>query len=306
MKTTPCTKCHNKESVFYRPYSGERLCSVCFINSIKEKIQNSINAYKMLEHDSRIAVGVSGGKDSLTLLHILKQIEDETHGSEIIAILIDEGLEGYRNEAKRIVEKTCHDLQIELITLSFKKLFNLTIDDFALKNRKLSICSYCGVLRRRALNEGAKQVNADRLATGHNLDDMAQSALLNLLRGDVNKMQSLHPGGFFKKGFVRRIKPLCEIPEKETAFYSLLQNFDFQSYNCSYAHEAMRNDVRDWILEMEEKRPGSIHTIFQTSLKLIPKKMDKKQDICEKCGEPASSNLCRVCQMLEDYFSINS
>ncbi|MBN1682174.1 TIGR00269 family protein [Candidatus Bathyarchaeota archaeon] len=306
MKIKPCTKCHSKESVFYRPYSGERLCSNCFITSIKDKVQNAINVYGMLEHNNRIAIGVSGGKDSLTLLHVLKQIEDETHGSEIIAIFIDEGLEGYRNEAEKIVNQTCQDLKIELIKLSFKKLFNLTIDDFAKKNRKLSICSYCGVLRRRALNEGAKQVNADRLATGHNLDDMAQSALLNLLRGDLSKMQSLFPGGFYKKGFVRRIKPLCEVPEKETTFYSLLQNFEFQSYKCSYAHEAMRNDVRDWILEMEEKRPGTTHTIFQTSLKLIPKKIDKKQNICEKCSEPTSSNLCKVCQMIEDYFKINS
>jgi cytoplasmic tRNA 2-thiolation protein 1 len=306
MQALPCTKCHNRQSIFFRPYSGEKLCSQCFQSSLIERTQKAINTYKMLEHDSRIAVGVSGGKDSLTLLHILKQIEVHTHGSEIIAITIDEGIKDYRNEALEIVEKTCKNLDVELVKLSFKDLFNLTIDEFAKKNRELSICGYCGVLRRRALNEGAKGVAADRLATGHTLDDMAQSALLNLLRGDLSKMQSLYPGGVSQKGFVQRIKPICEIPEKETTFYAFLQQFDFQSYQCVYSEEAMRNDVRNWLIDMEERRPGTVFTCFHTALKLIPTKIDKKQLTCQKCGEPSSNKYCRVCQMIEEYEKTNS
>jgi len=305
MQTSTCTKCHNKYSIYYRPYSGERLCSQCFQISLKERVQKTINNYHMLEHKDRIAVGISGGKDSLTLLHLLNQIEDQTHGSEIIAITVDEGIVNYRDEAILIVEKTCKNLDIELVKIKFNDLFNLTIDEFNLKNRTLSICSYCGVLRRRALNEGAKKVSADKLATGHTLDDMAQTALLNLLRGDITKMQSLYPGGIKQKGFVQRIKPICEIPEKETTFYAFIEKFDFQSYQCPYSEEAMRNDTRTWLLEMEEKRPGIMFTCFHTALKLIPNKIDKNQLICDKCGEPSSSKFCRVCQMLDDYNKIN-
>ncbi len=140
--------------------------------------------------------------------------------------------------------------------------------------RSLGACSFCGVLRRRALNEAAKQVDADRLATGHTLDDMAQSALLNLLRGDVGKMASLDPGGFTSPGFVRRIKPLCEVPERETTLYAYLQGFELQSTPCPYAGEAMRGDARTFLGEMETRRPGTLFTTYNTALKLIPEYND--------------------------------
>jgi uncharacterized protein (TIGR00269 family) len=172
------------------------------------------------------------------------------------------------------------------------------MDEIAARDRVLGACSYCGVLRRRALNEAAKSVGADRLAVGHTLDDMAQSAVLNLIRGDVSKMPSLLPGGFSHPGFVRRIKPLCEVPERETALYAYLSGFEFQSVACPHAGEAMRNDAREWLLEMEDKRPGTMHTTFHTALKLIPPLKPEEMRSCRLCGEPTNGETCRVCQLL--------
>jgi uncharacterized protein (TIGR00269 family) len=255
----------------------------------------------MLDHWSRVAVGVSGGKDSLTLLHTLKRIENETHGSEIVAITIDEGIKGYRDEALGIVERSCKKIGVEWLSISFDDLFGYTMDEIASSERRLGACSFCGVLRRRALNEAAKSVNADRLATGHTLDDMAQSALLNLLRGDTGKMASLHPGGFRNPGFVRRIKPLCEVPEKETTLYSFLEDFELQSISCPYAGEAMRGDARAFLGNMETRRPGTLFTTYQTALKLMPEaKTVEIMKTCRICGEPSSGDTCRVCQLLEE------
>lgn len=299
MSAPTCTKCHDRPSVYYRPYSGERLCPTCFKASLRERVQGAINRFDMLDHWSRVAVGVSGGKDSLTLLHILKGIEEGTHGSELIAITVDEGIRGYRDEALGIVERACRAMGVEWRLVSFRDLFGSTMDDIAARERSLGACSFCGVLRRRALNEAAKEVDADRLATGHTLDDMAQSALLNLLRGDIGKMASLDPGGYTSPGFVRRIKPLCEVPERETALYAYLSGFELQSAACPYAGEAMRNDARRWLLELEEKRPGTMHTTFHTALKLVPPPEPGEMRVCRLCGEPSAGDVCRVCQLLD-------
>jgi uncharacterized protein (TIGR00269 family) len=287
--------------VYHRPYSGERLCPTCFKASLKERVQGAINRFKMLDHWSRVAVGVSGGKDSLTLLHILKEVEDETHGSELIAVTVDEGIRGYRDEALGIVERACKAMDVEWRLVSFADLFGSTMDEIAAGERTLGACSFCGVLRRRALNEVAKRVDANRLATGHTLDDMAQSALLNLLRGDLGKMASIDPGGFTSPGFVRRIKPLCEIPERETTLYAYLQGFELQSTPCPYAGEAMRGDARTFLNMMEATRPGTLFTTYNTALKLIPAATTAEtMKTCKICGEPSTGETCRVCQLLQD------
>jgi uncharacterized protein (TIGR00269 family) len=253
----------------------------------------------MLQHDSRIAIGVSGGKDSLALLHILTEIEADHPNAEIIAVSIDEGVTGYRDEALAIASDACKTLGIKHVTTSFKTLFDTTMDEIAATPRELATCTYCGVLRRRALNQAARELEADRLATAHNLDDMAQTALLNLMRGDPNRMATLHPGGHELPGFVRRIKPYCEVPERESAMYAHLKNLRFQSLPCPYAAEAQRNDIRGFLNRMEEKRPGTKFIVYRTALKLAPQAQKETAGHCGICGEPTTAQTCRACQLLE-------
>ncbi len=274
------------------------MCPDCFNETITERVKKTINKYKMFDFDSRIAVGVSGGKDSLALLRLLHQIEARQPKAELVAVCIDEGVSGYRDEALRIAEMNCKELDVEMHVLSFKDLFDETMDEIAVKDRELGTCSYCGVLRRRALNEGAKLVDADRLATGHNLDDMAQSVLLNVLRGDMKRVEAFNPGGQQLGEYVRRVKPLCEVPEKETSYYAFINNLEFQSLPCPYADEAMRTDARRFLNQMEHKYPATKFTMYQTGLKLR-KGVTNDQVLgkCRICGAPTSGEVCRTCQL---------
>lgn len=293
----PCTKCKAKQSTYYRAYSGERLCQDCFSETTVKRVRRSINKYKMFEWDSRIALGVSGGKDSLVLLQILHQIESNRPKAELIAVCIDEGISKYRNEALRLTEKNCRKLDIEMHTLSFKELFHETMDQIAVKERDLGACSYCGILRRKALNEAAKRVDADLLATGHNLDDMAQSVLLNILRGDTNRIDAFNPGGQELGDYIRRVKPLCEVPERETTYYAFINNIDFQSIPCPYADEAMRSDVRRFLNQMEYKRPGTKFIVYQTGLKIRGAPEVRVMNRCKVCGVLTPYEECRACQL---------
>lgn len=298
-----CTKCKSKTSIYLRPYSGERLCLGCFTASIRERVERTVSRFNMFEFDSRIAVGVSGGKDSLNLLHLLVRMEAKFPKAEVIAVSIDEGVGGYRDEALRFAEEACKRLGVEHLILSFRDLFGLTMDEIVEKTEggALTPCSYCGVLRRRALNKAAAEVEADRLATAHNLDDVAQTALLNIMRGDLRRLAAMHPGGNELRGFVRRVKPFCEVPERESTLYAYLRGIEFQSTPCPYAEEAMRNDIRSFLNRMEIKRPGTKFIVYRTALNLIPKIRGKGAELiglCRICGEPTRGDICRVCQMV--------
>src|SRR5918911_4091890 len=110
-----CTKCQKEQSLYYRVYSGEYLCKKCFMRSIESKVAKTISKYSMIEYGDKVAVGVSGGKDSLSLLYVLKMLFDQhsNNDNELIAVTIDEGIDGYRDESLQIVKDFCAQLHIK-------------------------------------------------------------------------------------------------------------------------------------------------------------------------------------------------
>jgi uncharacterized protein (TIGR00269 family) len=303
-----CTLCKHRGAFFFRPYSGERLCKECFAESIEAKVKATIAKYQMFDFDDRIAVAVSGGKDSISLLHVLANMERLHPKASLVAVTVDEGIKGYRDEALEIAAATCKKLSIDHHVVSFKELFGFTLDEIVtraqLKGKKeLTSCAYCGVLRRRALNVAARDVGADKVATAHTLDDEVQTILMNVFRGDITRLaqekpvtDEVHPR------FVRKVKPFCEIPERESTLYAYVKNIRFQDTPCPYASEALRNDVRVMLNRMEEKHSGTKFTVFKSIERIRPAldELVEKEDFreCVECGEPSSSDLCRTCEML--------
>ena len=263
----------------------------------------------MLEFNDKIMVAVSGGKDSLTLLHILDKIEKDFPKSNLCAVTVDEGIKGYRDEAVKLAEDTYVELEIEYTLVSFKELYGYTLDEIveiaSKRGKGLTPCAYCGVLRRRAMNTAAEKAKATKLATAHTLDDEAQTILLNIFHGDIWRIARAKPvTDKIHARLVQRIKPLCEVLEKETALYAYFKNIRFQSTPCPYARTALRNDIRAMLNRMEEKHPGIKYTFFRSSEKLreaLEKTMVKEElRTCKICGEPAFKKICNVCEMLED------
>jgi uncharacterized protein (TIGR00269 family) len=310
MKTnaSTCDVCRRREAFFFRPYSGEKLCRKCFAETIEGKVRATIAKYQMLNFDDKIAVAVSGGKDSVSLLRILAKIEQNYPKASLVAVTVDEGIKGYRDEALEIAAENCEKLGVKHHVISFKELYGFTLDEIVkrLKHKGedgLTPCAYCGVLRRKALNMVARKVKADKLATAHTLDDEAQTILLNIFHGDVLRIarekpvtDEVHPK------LVQRIKPFCEIPEKETALYAYIRKIKFQSTPCPYASEALRNDVRVMLNRIEEKHAGIKFTIFKSIEKIRPalEEISKKEGLleCSECGEPTTEKICKTCQML--------
>ncbi len=310
-----CTACNLRIAIYARPYSGEKLCAMCFCRAIEKKVRATIAKRKLLRFDDKIAVAVSGGKDSMALLHIISKLEESFPSTKLTAITVDEGIEGYRDEALNIATRSCQNLKINHATVSFKELFGYELDELVkrlptlkAKGANLTPCSYCGVLRRRALNHLAVKHGATKLATGHNLDDEAQTVLLNLFHGGPLRMtsaQSASPQPSSGQPFVRRVKPLCEVLEKEATLYAYLEGLEFQREECPYAGEALRNDIRFMLNRLEEKRPGIKYTVYHSGrrLRTLAKESARLHksaslETCKACGEPARETLCQPCKML--------
>lgn len=294
-----CDRCEN-QAAYTRKYSGEKLCSECFSNSILRKTAKTISKYNMIKHDELVAVAVSGGKDSLALLNIINQMA-ATHNFRIKAITIDEGIPGYRNEALEIVQTFCSKLNIEHKVFSYKELFDLTLDE-ALDlrgNEKTSSCSICGTLRRRAIDHAAKDIGADVIATGHNLDDTLQTFVINMLSGDTTKIGWMDPDT--STNTLRKIKPFCEIYESEIVFYAFTNDIPFQTEPCPHMNEGIRTEIREFLNSLEGKHSGIKNNLYQSIIKVsqIVKNTNHKQKIiCVKCGNECTGEICSVCNMV--------
>lgn len=293
-------------AVMLRKFEGTALCEKHFYESVEKRVRKTIRMNNLIEKNDRIAVALSGGKDSSLCLYLLKKIIDKDRRVELFAILIDEGIEGYRAHGIKAAKKLCKQLNIQLHIYSFKDEFKHTLDNILKnKNEDILACTYCGVFRRHLLNKYAKKLGATKLATGHNLDDEIQSIMANYIRGDVLRAARLGAKAFVVKDkrFVPRIKPLRNNPEKENALYAVLKKLHADFSECPYAEQSFRWDIRNLINELEAKHAGTKFSILKSFDRLLPelKKAYKnsKIDSCSKCGGPTSGKICKVCTLKE-------
>ncbi len=292
-----CQRC-NKSVVIYQKYSNAHLCKAHFIDDVERKIKRDIRKFKMIGRGEKIAIALSGGKDSIVLLHVLHKIFKNRRDIQLLAITVDEGIRGYREHTIKHAVKLTDELGIHHVIKSFKGGFGITLDELT-KKKQHAPCTLCGVLRKNLLNKAARELGADKLAIGHNLDDESQTILMNYLRGDAERLKRMSLITI-QPGMILRIKPLRSIPEKEVALYGFLNNLPVSTDECPYAGEALRNEIREIINNYEVKHPGTKYSLlggFETiSLALDPPGTQIVQ--CKICGEPCSETICKSCRLL--------
>ena len=293
-----CSVCAVPAVTFQRQ-SGRHLCSTHATADICDRVVITIQEVAMIVPGDRVAVALSGGKDSTALLMLLSRLIPSWVGVSLVAITIDEGIAGYRDETVRSAENLIRSLGVEHHCISFVDLFGAPLDEF-LRGREKEACSICGILRKKALIVGADRAGATKLATGHNLDDEAQSVLMNVLRGDLSRL--VRNSGTDSSGrFIPRIKPLKKISEKEIATYLLLNNAWTDLPECPYSRYALRREVRSLLSTLEYRHPGTMLHLLESKKKIetycagtiTPEPIRH----CRVCGDPCSGELCQLCQL---------
>lgn len=313
-----CDKCDG-EAVMHAAYSGLHLCADHFCRSVEKRVRRRIREDGLVSGDATVrtpdtwVVGLSGGKDSVALTHILYDTFDEDRRIELVALTVHEGIEGYRDESVAACRALVEPLDIRHEVVTYEGEFDLRMDEVAAADPlEMAPCAYCGVFRRDVLARHADAHGADLLLTGHNLDDEAQTALMNVLSGDVSQMAkhfdaSLGPltERTEREPFVPRAKPLRDIPESEVALYCHLRGLPAHMAECPHASEAFRGQIQDHLIELEEGHPGIRHSImagYEALAKLAARERDGdalSMGECKRCGAPTSDTVCRKCQLVE-------
>jgi uncharacterized protein (TIGR00269 family) len=307
-RVAPCDRCEQPSVSFLR-YCGQHLCGDDFLAFVDRRIQKQVRKQGGVPANARIAVAASGGKDSTLALHAIHDLTASRRDVELVAITVDEGIEGYRPAGLALAADACRRLGIEHVVKRTRDLAGHDMDAVAALGAPRAQCSYCGVFRRRLLNEAARDVGADVLVTGHNLDDLAQSVLMNLAAGEVERLARLGPHTQTKEDLVPRRMPLRQIPEQEVYLACMLRGLEWHDGECPYAHGAQRTLYRDVLARLEDARPGTRHALLRTYDALRPMLSNLPDRLpvgtCGECGEPASGDVCQACGLADELVALS-
>jgi uncharacterized protein (TIGR00269 family) len=321
-----CDKC-GADAVLHAAYSGLHLCEDHLCQSVEKRVRRRVREDNLLPDDATAGdpetwvVGLSGGKDSVVLAQILAETFGQDPRVELVALSVHEGIDGYRDESLAACRELTADLGIAHEVVSYDEEFDVRMDEVVEEDpHDMSACAYCGVFRRDVLSRYAADLGADKLLTGHNLDDEAETALMNFLEGDIRKMSqqfdaSLGPfegaeaertreGG---EEFVPRAKPLRDVPEREVALYARVRDLPAHITECPHAEEAYRGEIQQLLYDLEERHPGTRHSImagYEELAALAAGEYDGSDgdgDLgeCAECGSPTAREVCRKCGLLD-------
>ncbi len=297
-----CDRCP-EEAVTYIRYSGSHLCTSHFSAFVEKRVKREIRRQLNLSRARKIAIALSGGKDSSVATYLLHSILGKRRDVELTAVTVDEGIHGYRPDSIAYAEKLCGELGIDHRIITYRELVGWEMDAVVSADPEMIPCSYCGVFRRKALNVLANLAGADYLATGLNLDDTVQSSMMNMGRADLQKLARMGPHDYVQPGLVPRVQPLRMIPEKEVYLYAVLQDIQFYDGACPYAERALRNRYREVIHLLEKDSPGTRHSLLSAFDAMKPLLVAQYPPVqllaCERCGEPTVNGLCQACKLVD-------
>lgn len=318
-----CDKC-GRGAVMHAAYSGQDLCEEHFLRSVETRVRGRVREDNLLpiaatpEDPQTWIVGLSGGKDSVSLTTILHETFAEDPRVELRAVSIQEGIEGYRDRSIEAAREVAEDLNIPHEVLTYEEEFGVEMDEIAQQGpEEMSACGYCGVFRRDILARYAASSGADKLLTGHNLDDESETAMMNFLEGNINQIaKHFHaslgpfPGSEREvtrndsQTFVPRAKPLRDVPEPEVSLYAQLRDLPVHSPECPHSEESYRGEIEAMLTEFEERHPGARYSImsgYEELAAMVATARDDDTAIhdCEQCGRPTRREVCRKCTLLD-------
>lgn len=306
-----CSRCGKRPAQYLRRISGEKLCLPCLFASMEKKVLWTIRRERMIDAGDKVAVAISGGKDSLALLYMLGSFKQKglLRGVSLEAFTINEGHPYscfYRMSRRDHVVALAEKFGIEYRVYTFKEIFGVTAmelsEALAKRGREVHMCTIDGVLRRRAMNIVGKARGWTKVATAHNLDDEAQTIMLNVLLGNLGRFawHGSHDDSE-EKDLIRRIKPFKHLREEEIAIYAYYHGIPLMELECPYVPNNPRYNLKYMLAELERDMPSVKYNLASFGEKLATLMREKPSRLarCKYCGAITSRDVCRVCELFE-------
>ena len=287
---TTCEKC-NLEAVSKYPY----LCKTHFEEFILATVEETIAKYKLFTKEDKICVAISGGKDSLSLTDILLKL-----GYNLEGLFINEGISNYREFSTQDINTFANPKNLHVRVISFQDEFGFTLDQ-AKEALQIQACTICGTLRRYLLNKYAAEYKA--ILTGHNLDDAAQTTIINLARGNTDLFLRQGIKSKTHKLFTPRIKPLFFVKEEHLLLYSEILGVVINPTQCPNSPTSVRASIKYKLNDMEEAQPGTKNNIVQTYMDIKSQhdteEMQVEINSCKRCQQASNDTICKSCKLIE-------
>ena len=293
-----CDAC-DEPAVIDQPYASRHLCRGHFRESVRERARREFHHQLPRFRSGTVAVALSGGKDSSVALALTQRYFSRRSTVRVLALSVDEGIDGYRSSTLEGAHRLTERLGVPHRITRAREEIGTTTDDVARAHPASIPCGYCGVWRRQMLNRAAREAGADVLVLGFNLDDLAQTVLMNLARADLDRLTRMAPHRVRQPGLVPRIAPLATIPEREVYLYATLAGLPFDHAQCPHAGRASRNVFREVLWRLEEAFPGTRHALLRSREAIVAALADSGESgapaRCVDCGEPSTGERCRAC-----------
>jgi uncharacterized protein (TIGR00269 family) len=294
-----CRSCRQPAVIEVRRHNAG-FCHPCFVRHCRDQVARTVEHFDMIGKGDRVLVAVSGGKDSLALWDLLLD-----SGVDADGLYLGLGIGDYSGSSREYARGYAARRGARLVEVDLPVDFGYDIPTGA-KAARRAPCSACGLSKRHLFNQAAVDGGYDALATGHNLDDEAAVLFGNVLRWDLpylGRQYPVLPGG---NGFVRKIKPLVRLSERETAAYCVLQGIDYIVEECPMAAGNRHLGYKEALNGVEETSPGSKAAFYFGFLDRIaplvqPAAEQEREGLhpCPGCGAPTVSEVCAFCKLVE-------
>lgn len=217
-------------------------------DEVRSLFGRAVHHYGLVRDRDRVAVGLSGGKDSLSLLWLLADRRRRVPISfSLLALWVDYGLDDLLGEA---LERTCRELEVELIRI-----------EADWKPQEEGSCYSCARKRRRRLLEAADKAEAGVVALGHNLDDLIETHFLSLIHNA--RSEALLPGSLLMGDRFKIIRPLLLVPAAKLVRFAQVKNLPVRDNPCPHAESSARAQVRRALSDLLSLHPRARQNILR-------------------------------------------
>jgi tRNA(Ile)-lysidine synthase TilS/MesJ len=284
-------------------------CPEHFLRMCRDQVAKAIDQFGMVGPGERVLVAVSGGKDSLAVWDILRELGYDADG-----FCIGLGIGDYSDASTRHARDFADGRGWPLEVLELRDAHGFDVPTAARATRRVP-CSACGLSKRHLFDDAARRGGYDVVVTGHNLDDEAAVLFGNVLRWDEEYLGRQAPVLPARDGFPRKAKPLVRLGERETAAWCVLRGIDYQVEECPMAAGNKHLGYKDALNQVEEASPGAKHAFYfgfleRAAARFAAGTAQQGDGLvgCARCGaptappvggEPGRAAVCAFCRLVE-------
>ena len=294
-----CRVCRGPAVIDVRRHNAA-FCAEHFVHHCREQVRRGIKEHDMLQPGERVLVAVSGGKDSLALWDLLVALGYDAGG-----LYLGLGIGEYSDRSGDAARAYAAERGRQLHEVDLAADYGYDIPGAAATTRRAP-CGACGLSKRHLFNRVAIERGYDVVATGHNLDDEAAVLLGNVMRWEPGYLGRQHPVLPATTGFVRKVKPLIRLGEREMAAYCVLEGIDYIVEECPMAAGNRHLGYKEALNALEDRSPGTKATfVFGFLDRAQPRFADDAREEqaalgeCAVCGSPTTGEVCAFCRLRE-------